>query len=352
LIKWLMIFARALHWFNPLVWLAMRRLTAEQELLCDGDVLRVVGAHEQRTYAETLLALAADSAGSPATVISISSNYKQMKERIRMIRQFTPATQRWLLFVVPPVAALITIVTFTAAVRKPPVSKEAAPPKAKVEESSRRTLAVLRDMLEDQTKNVEEKSTELDRYRHELRIVGDPPNSESISAEHLGKIHRLWDQIAEIDKKMADRQEEMRAVQRGAADTVAADAGFSRLAQEQEIAERDLTRLTQTFNSDHPEVKQAEAHLQQIQGQIKKRTKLKQESLEASLKADTDRRDQLQVRAAEEESLYRQKVERSRPYFRAKRDLEILETHRDKIYKRLLDEQVESDLIERTGGRK
>src|SRR5687768_17544052 len=38
LVNWLMILVQALHWFNPLVWLALRRLRADQEILCDTDV--------------------------------------------------------------------------------------------------------------------------------------------------------------------------------------------------------------------------------------------------------------------------------------------------------------------------
>jgi carboxyl-terminal processing protease len=50
-------FARALHWFNPLVWLALRRLRIEQERACD-DVVLNCGA-DANEYASELLSVTA-----------------------------------------------------------------------------------------------------------------------------------------------------------------------------------------------------------------------------------------------------------------------------------------------------
>jgi prepilin-type processing-associated H-X9-DG protein len=49
---------RALHWFNPLAWLALRRLHAEREAACDAWVLRL--GHAPSAYAETLVRIAHD----------------------------------------------------------------------------------------------------------------------------------------------------------------------------------------------------------------------------------------------------------------------------------------------------
>jgi TonB family protein len=49
-------FLRALFWFNPLVWIACRRLRAESELACDDEVLN--GGIEGADYAGHLLELA------------------------------------------------------------------------------------------------------------------------------------------------------------------------------------------------------------------------------------------------------------------------------------------------------
>jgi prepilin-type processing-associated H-X9-DG protein len=49
---------RALYWFNPLVWLALRRLHAEREAACDAWVLRL--GHAPSAYAEALVRIALD----------------------------------------------------------------------------------------------------------------------------------------------------------------------------------------------------------------------------------------------------------------------------------------------------
>lgn len=46
----------AVHWFNPLVWLAYRLLCRDMELACDQRVIRRMGAEEKKTYAAVLLA--------------------------------------------------------------------------------------------------------------------------------------------------------------------------------------------------------------------------------------------------------------------------------------------------------
>ena len=53
--NWLLILLQALHWFNPLVWLALRRMRSDRELVCDAVVLRHLDPTEQREYGATLI---------------------------------------------------------------------------------------------------------------------------------------------------------------------------------------------------------------------------------------------------------------------------------------------------------
>src|SRR5688572_27007827 len=57
--------AHALHWFNPLVWLLLRKLRLERELACDAIALNYSQKEEQRSYGETILKLL-DRIKSPA----------------------------------------------------------------------------------------------------------------------------------------------------------------------------------------------------------------------------------------------------------------------------------------------
>jgi beta-lactamase regulating signal transducer with metallopeptidase domain len=92
-VNWAMILVRAAHWFNPAVWLAFRRLRAEQELACDAVVMASLAADERRHYGRTLLKLLDDfSPGAlcPGLVPFITSK-QIIKRRITMISNFKPA---------------------------------------------------------------------------------------------------------------------------------------------------------------------------------------------------------------------------------------------------------------------
>jgi hypothetical protein len=55
----LLTLAQALHWFNPLVWLALSRCRTERELACDAMVLELSdGPAAQHGYGDTILRLA------------------------------------------------------------------------------------------------------------------------------------------------------------------------------------------------------------------------------------------------------------------------------------------------------
>lgn len=53
--NWITLVVESLHWFNPLVWWAGRRFTAERELLCDRFVLAKLSGKDQHTYGQALI---------------------------------------------------------------------------------------------------------------------------------------------------------------------------------------------------------------------------------------------------------------------------------------------------------
>ena len=58
LTQWIAEFARALHWVNPLVWLAIRQLRSERERACDDLVLEL--GVDQAAYAEQLVQMTSE----------------------------------------------------------------------------------------------------------------------------------------------------------------------------------------------------------------------------------------------------------------------------------------------------
>jgi beta-lactamase regulating signal transducer with metallopeptidase domain len=82
--------ARALHWFDPLVWIAGRRLRRERELAADERVLSV-GARAS-DYAEHLIAIAAGSA--PPGVVAMAEGRSELALRVEAIVRAGPRPSR------------------------------------------------------------------------------------------------------------------------------------------------------------------------------------------------------------------------------------------------------------------
>src|SRR5213075_2089894 len=95
LLNWVIIFIRSLHWFNPLVWLAMRRLRADRELVCDAIVIVHLAVNERRAYGDTLIKLLDDfsDSGFRPSLAPIINHKHEIKRRVTMIAKFEPASR-------------------------------------------------------------------------------------------------------------------------------------------------------------------------------------------------------------------------------------------------------------------
>lgn len=95
-VNWLTTLLLILHWFNPLVWYAFHQMQAERELACDALALSYSGDQERQAYGRTIIKVL-EKFSCPAMspgMAGILENSKQMKARIRMIKQFKK-TDRW-----------------------------------------------------------------------------------------------------------------------------------------------------------------------------------------------------------------------------------------------------------------
>ncbi len=103
LISWLMSLILALHWFNPLAWIAASRWRAERELACDELALYALAAPDRPRYGRTLLKLVEHAAFPSAlpspfpsrfpAVSGIIENNADLKRRIAMIAGFRPRSR-------------------------------------------------------------------------------------------------------------------------------------------------------------------------------------------------------------------------------------------------------------------
>ena len=91
--RWAFLAARAIHWFNPLVWLAEREMRGDQEMACDEWVLAQAASIDSQKYGEVLLRacknLAAPRVHAPghATMAESSAGLAQ---RIRHLTRARP----------------------------------------------------------------------------------------------------------------------------------------------------------------------------------------------------------------------------------------------------------------------
>ncbi len=105
--------ALVVHWWNPLVWLAVALSRRDGELACDEGALKRLGDGERAAYGNTLLALVTAKPG-PGELLcfatTMAGDKKSLKERVSRIAR---APKRWLWAAV--VVVLVTALACTCA---------------------------------------------------------------------------------------------------------------------------------------------------------------------------------------------------------------------------------------------
>ena len=125
LVNWFLTVLRVVHWFNPLIWLAFRRMATDRELAADALALSCVEVRENKAYGQAIIKLI-ENLLRPAPVtglIGILEDKNQMKRRMSMIAKYKP-TKRGPMLAVAAFASLALIALTDA--QPNPQSKNAA----------------------------------------------------------------------------------------------------------------------------------------------------------------------------------------------------------------------------------
>ena len=380
LVNWAMIFLRSLHWFNPAVWLAMKRLRAEQELACDAAVMARLAPDERRLYGDTLIKLLEDFSASTFCpgLVPFITNKQIIKRRIAMISKFQPASRFALLV---SVALLIAVgcFTFTRAADKtqyPPNNSTVQPvptsnnnesgsmlensaarlpnivtaEKARTIESKERSVAVLRNALDKISGEVSAQQYELTAIRKHLAIPNDIAEGKAVSnSENINQLESLRNEAETeyVKKTMLEILTKLnRDELRQALPTAAPDTLLASLLEHRDQTQTKLDNLRGDFGEQYPDAKEYQrALLENLNIRIDDRMQGILKGIEvqvASLKAVVDnsnlRFDQLTK--DDNESL-----DKYQPYFQKKRDLENLQKSRDELMTRIRQEKLELDLL-------
>ena len=114
--------AATIHWFNPLMWLAIRRMKIDREVACDAYVLEVLGEEEAIDYGLTLVEFLKQFSRVRERrghlYFSNPQQRQQIRRRISMIQSFRKGSYRISAAAVILVA-LLSIVTLTGASTEP-----------------------------------------------------------------------------------------------------------------------------------------------------------------------------------------------------------------------------------------
>ncbi|UHA73340.1 M56 family metallopeptidase [Paenibacillus sp. 481] len=91
-VNWMMHILLMLHWFNPLLWLAVHKARQDQEMACDAFVLDRLSPQQSHTYGKTIIHVLEHFHYSGQQLqpglAGLSATHKQMKRRLLMIKRF------------------------------------------------------------------------------------------------------------------------------------------------------------------------------------------------------------------------------------------------------------------------
>lgn len=108
-------FSLALHWYNPLVWLAVVLSKQDGELACDEGAVARLGEAERIPYGRTLVDMVAARSLRPADLLSCSTAMtgggKSVKQRVAQLVK-KPETVKIALFAAVALVALAVVFTF------------------------------------------------------------------------------------------------------------------------------------------------------------------------------------------------------------------------------------------------
>ena len=130
ILQWLVALLQILHWFNPVLWYAFRRLRADREPATDALVLSRTGEAHKESYGQVLLKLLEHyhARHSLPTLVGILGDKDQFKRRFTLIARFTSGAYGWSLLGVTLIALLsILCLTKSKATESPETTQLPAP---------------------------------------------------------------------------------------------------------------------------------------------------------------------------------------------------------------------------------
>ncbi len=396
LVNWFSILAQSIHWFNPLVWLALRRLRFDQELLCDHDACARLAGDQRRAYGETLLALASPPRANPGILVPMSAQFEQLKERIVMLNQFRSTARKWRV-PLTALAMLLGVITFTRAVPDQPnqpaaaqngeplfytaveaepdaataapaaqpavlpkqlkpyvapapvatTSTNALPPGFISRKDRFMRLHAQMDILRDQ---VRMRQADLAQLREGLGLRETPGGGEPVSksSERVAELTRSrarWAaEYEEVNQTLAQFKQQSPAQLRQTIPIARPDPQLDKLLNDLSQQEQRLVTLRADHGPEHPDVRRQLTSFAQLHKQIDARIEGLMLGWETLANSRRELMEKIELQLQEAQDRENRDRRNFSVYFNAKRELETMERVRDSLYERYLQEKLELDL--------
>ncbi len=195
-LAWLLTIVRAIHWFNPVAWFAVKQIETYRELACDDGVREFCQREERKTYANLLLQYASCRPATGLGLLGLSFAQpvkgKGLAKRIEAFIAKKKNSKR-----LPPMAALAFVICFAivgltdaASTQVAPIAEQPLLPIFSVSERSAWDVLQARQ-LGTETSNPEEvEAREYDLTEALTKVDDVPP--EMIATEWLLLWAKAW----------------------------------------------------------------------------------------------------------------------------------------------------------------
>jgi hypothetical protein len=354
---------RALHWFNPLVWLAAHRLRVEREFACDDLVLEA--GWKATDYAEHLVDLVESAPGAAVAGALGVGHRSRIEARVAAIVAASPRARR-----VPGRVASVLLLAGLAVggwacprVAETPAAKSggdtrsaasqggAAAADHSAAESRGDRLEVLRREVDKRRARMHQIEDSLAQAREELRIA-ETPTGELVVREGSGTADAIAARLGSVRSELIRVQatlERLRNLDPASLRSVlltlqADDQMLQHLCLRQADADLELARIRAELGESHPDCVRARTAVDLLERKIAERIRGILEGLEAKRATFADESKQLEEDARRSESEAIARTRAYREYLRLREQWAAEKQIFEALFRELQDGQVEAAL--------
>jgi polysaccharide biosynthesis transport protein len=216
--------------------------------------------------------------------------------------------------------------------------------------ASARGIDALQKQHISQTDLVTEREKKVDELRKALKIsdIGDGVNMLVLEPETVRRIEqdriRAEQEYAQVQEIYNTFTNKTRSELRDTIPTAYRDSALDVLLENLYKSQQNLTIMRKDYSDEHPEVLRLNALIGTLNQQIDERVGGVLSGLQSIIAARKRIVTELTNQLAEAKRIDAENMEKYRPYFKAKRDLETAQRLRDSIFIRILQETVDASI--------